>query len=98
MPTVSTGIGALIARDPALRGGHPIVSGTGICMRTIATANNQGLSTEEIVADRPHLSLAQVYAALAYYHSNGQEIVAEIATEDQFYVEGLRSSPLPLRP
>jgi uncharacterized protein (DUF433 family) len=98
MPTVSTEIGTLITRDPALRGGRPIVSGTGICVRTIATANNQGLSPEEIVADRPHLSLAQVYAALAYYHSNRQEIDADIAAEDQFYEDGARSSPLPLRP
>jgi len=30
----------------------------------------------------PHLSLAQVYAALTYYHANCDEIEADIAAED----------------
>jgi uncharacterized protein (DUF433 family) len=97
MSSVYTEIGALITRDPALRGGRPIIAGTGICVRTIAIANNHGLSPEEIAADRTPLSLAQVYAALAFYHSNKQEIDADIAAEEQAYDEGVRSSRLPLR-
>jgi len=93
-----TEIGTLITRDSALRGGRPIIAGTGTCVRTIAVANNQGLSPEEIVADRPQLSLAQVYAALAYYHANKLEIDADIAAEELAYEEGARSSRLPLRP
>jgi hypothetical protein len=50
------------------------------------------------VADRPHLSLAQVYAALAYYHANKPEVDADIAAEEQAYDAGVRSAPLPLRP
>lgn len=34
----------------------------------------QGQSPETIHADYPHLSLAQIYAALAYYYDNRQEI------------------------
>jgi hypothetical protein len=30
----------------------------------------------------PHLTAAQVYAALAYYHANQAEIEAEIAAEE----------------
>ena len=93
-----TEIGALITRDPALRAGRPIIAGTGVCVRTIAIENNRGLSPEEIAADRPPLSLAQVYAALAFYHANKPEIDADIATEEQAYEEGVRSSGLPLRP
>lgn len=98
MPTVFTEIGTLIKREPALRGGRPIIAGTGTCVRTVAVANNQGLSPEEIVADRPHLALAQVYAALAYYYANKLEIDADIAAEEQTYDEGVHSSRLPLRP
>jgi hypothetical protein len=32
-----------------------------------------------------HLSLAQVYAALAYYHANRDEIEADLAEEDSEY-------------
>jgi uncharacterized protein (DUF433 family) len=60
MPVAFAEIGTLIARDPALRGGRPIVAGTGICVRTIAIESNRGLTPEEIAADRPPLSLAQI--------------------------------------
>lgn len=91
-------IGTLITRDPVLRGGRPIVAGTGVCVRTIAIENNRGLTPEEIVADRPPLSLAQVYACLTYYHANKQEIDDDIAAEERAYDEGVLSSQLPLRP
>jgi uncharacterized protein (DUF433 family) len=41
-----------------------------------------GLSPEEIVAEIPHLTLAQVYAALAYYHANREEVEANITAEE----------------
>ena len=91
-------IGALITRDPVLRGGRPIIAGTGVCVRTIAIESNRGLSPEEIAADRPPLSLAQVYAGLAFYHANKQEIDADIEGEEQAYDDGVRCSGLPLRP
>ncbi len=40
-----------------------------------------GLSPEEIADRIGHLSLAQVYAALAYYHANQVEIEADLAAE-----------------
>ena len=98
MPVAFTGIGALIARDPELRGGRPIIAGTGICVRTVAIENNRGLSPEEIAADRPPLSLAKIYAGLAFYRANKMEIDADIAADEQAYDEGVRSSRLPLRP
>jgi uncharacterized protein (DUF433 family) len=97
MPVAFTEIGTMISRDPALRGGRPIISGTGICVRTIAIDSNRGLSPAEIAADRPHLTLAQIYAGLAFYHANKKEIDADIAAEEQAYDEGVRSSGLPVR-
>jgi uncharacterized protein (DUF433 family) len=98
MAVVFAEIGALITRDPALRGGRPVIAGTGICVRTIAIESNRGLTPEEIAADRPPLSLAQTHAAIPFYHANKQEIDADIAAEEQAYDEGVRSSGLPLRP
>src|ERR1035441_6759651 len=88
-------IGTLIARDPALRGGRPPISGTGVSVRVIAMDSNSGLSPEEIAADRPDLSLAQVFAALAYYHANKAEIDADIGADARAYEDGAASSISP---
>jgi len=85
MPVAFAEIGSLITRDPALRGDRPIIAGTGICVRTIAIENNRGLSPEVIADDRPPPSLAQIYAGLAFYYANKQEIDADIAAEEQAY-------------
>jgi uncharacterized protein (DUF433 family) len=94
---VFTEIGALITRDPALRAGRPIIAGTGTCVRTIATASNQGLSPEEIAADRT-LQLSQVHAALAFYFANKVEIDADIAADAQAYDECTAQAHLSRRP
>jgi uncharacterized protein (DUF433 family) len=67
----------LIVRDPALRNGHPIISGTGVTVRTVTGHYKLGLTPEEI-ADEMELELAGVYAALAYYHLNKAEIENDI--------------------
>jgi uncharacterized protein (DUF433 family) len=41
-----------------------------------------GLSPEEIAEEFGHLTLAQVHAALAYYHANQEEIDAAIADDE----------------
>jgi hypothetical protein len=40
------------------------------------------MTPEEITTEFPHLNLAQVHAALAYYHANRDEIEADIAAEE----------------
>jgi len=75
-------IGSLIVRSDDIRGGRPRVAGTGVTVRRIVGWYKQGLSPEEIATEVPHLSLAQVYAALTYYHANRDEIEADIAAED----------------
>jgi uncharacterized protein (DUF433 family) len=59
-----------------------------VSVRAIAIDSNSGLSPEEIAAGRPGLSLAQVHAALAYYHANKPEIDADIEAEACAYDEG----------
>jgi uncharacterized protein (DUF433 family) len=75
-------IGTLIDRDPAIRGGRPKIAGTGLTVRRIIGWYKMGMTPEEIALEYPHLTLAQVHAALAYYHANREEIEADIAQED----------------
>lgn len=75
-------IGTLITRSPEIRGGRPRIAGTGVTVRRIVGWYKLGLTPEEIPARMGHLNLAQVYAALTYYHLNVDEIEADIAKED----------------
>ncbi len=75
-------IGTLIVRTPEIRGGRPRIAGTGVTVRRIVGWYKLGLSPEEIVDRIGHLSLAQVYAALTYYHANREEIDADITAEE----------------
>ncbi len=77
-----TDIGTLIVRSPEIRGGRPRVAGTGVTVRRIVDWCKLGLSPEEIASRIGHLTLAQVYAALAYCHVNRDEIEADLATEE----------------
>lgn len=77
-----TDIGALIVRSPEVRGGRPRIAGTGVTVRRVVGWYKLGLSPEDIVNELGHLTLAQVYAALAYYHANPEEIEADLAAEE----------------
>jgi uncharacterized protein (DUF433 family) len=72
----------LVIKEPALRGGRPIIAGTGTTVRTIAELYKLGLAAEDIAGELP-LSLAQIYAALAYYHLNRADIDADIAADSE---------------
>jgi uncharacterized protein (DUF433 family) len=42
----------------------------------------QGYSPEEIADQYPQVTLAHVYAALAHYHANREDIEHDLAAED----------------
>ena len=75
-------IGSLISRSPGIKRGTPHIAGTGVTVRTIVRWYKLGMSPEEIAAEYSHLELAQVYAALAYYHANREEMEAQLAAEE----------------
>jgi len=75
-------IGTLITRTPGIKGGTPHIAGTGVTVRTIVRWYKFGLSPEEIGAEYSHLKLAHIYAALAYYHANRDEMEADMAAEE----------------
>lgn len=77
-----TDIGSLIVSSPQVRHGKPCIAGTGITVHRIAIWYKQGLTPEQIADEYEHLTLAQVYAALTYYHIHQEQIEAELAEED----------------
>ena len=81
MPPV-TEIGTLLDRDPKIRGGRPKIAGTGLTVTRIAGWYKAGMTPEEITLEYPHLTLAQVHAALAYYHVNPEEIEYDLTEEE----------------
>ena len=79
-----TDIGTLITQTPGVRGGRPHVAGTGMTVMRIAGWHKLGYSPEEI-ARKIRLSLAQIHAALAYYHANQEAIDADLDHEAAEY-------------
>ena len=81
--SITVDIGALIVRSPEIRNDQPRIAGTGVTVRRIVGWYKFGLDPEEIVRRIGHLTMAQVHAALAYYHANQEEIEAIIAAEEK---------------
>jgi uncharacterized protein (DUF433 family) len=79
---MSVEIGGIIVRTPEFRGGQPHIAGTGITVHRVVRWYKQGYNPEQIAEEYPHLTLAQVYAALSYYHANQAEMEADLAAED----------------
>ncbi|NBD35594.1 MAG: DUF433 domain-containing protein [Chloroflexi bacterium] len=82
MSTITVDIGTLIVETPDIRGGRPRIAGTGVTVQRIVGWYKLGLTPEEIADRIGHLTLAQVHAALAYYHANRDEIEAAIRAEE----------------
>lgn len=78
-----TEIGSLIESRPGVHGGRPCIAGTSVSVRRIAQWYNAGLVPEEIVRKFGHISLAQIHAALAYYHVNQEAVDADLEAEAQ---------------
>jgi len=78
---MSAGIDTLLSRSPNVCGGRIRIAGTRMTVHQIAACYQEGLTAEEIADQYPHINLSQVYAALAYYHANRDEIDEELAAE-----------------
>jgi uncharacterized protein (DUF433 family) len=70
-----------IVRDPEIMGGRPSIAGHRISVLDIAAWHQQGMSANTIAHDFG-LTLAQVYAALAYYYDHQDEIDRELVEEE----------------
>jgi uncharacterized protein (DUF433 family) len=78
---MSTEISSLLISTPEVCGGRLRIDGTRVTVNQIVVSYQQGHNAEEIADEYPQLTLAQVYAALAYYHANRDEIEADLESE-----------------
>jgi uncharacterized protein (DUF433 family) len=67
-----------IVRNDRILSGEPIIKGTRTPVRSIVQNWRLGYAPEEIPHHLPHLTLAQVFAALSYYCDHQEEINAYI--------------------
>jgi uncharacterized protein (DUF433 family) len=67
-----------ITKDPQVCGGKACIDGTRVRVLDLVCMLRQALSPQDMLGAYPSLTLAQVYAALSYYHENPQEISADL--------------------
>jgi uncharacterized protein (DUF433 family) len=73
---------------PGFCGGKPRIAGHRIKVQDIVIWHEgMGMSPDEIVSQYPTITLADVYAALAYYHDHIQEIRQQIDEDEKFVRE-----------
>lgn len=81
-----------IEKTPGTCGGRARIAGHRIRVQDIVIWHEQmRMSPDEIVHDFPQLTLADVYAALAYYHDHREEISADMQADEDL-VQELRAS------
>ncbi len=68
----------LITSNPKVRGGRPCIAGTGLRVTDVAIASVIHLRTPDQIATDYGVSLAQVYAALAYYYEHKSDLDQDI--------------------
>jgi uncharacterized protein (DUF433 family) len=87
-----------ITKKPEVCGGKACVAGTRIRVQDVYVWHElQGKSPDEIVSDFPQLTLAQVYAALAYYWDHPDEIQQEMKDAEDLLKRLKAHSPSPLQ-
>ncbi len=68
----------LITSNPKVRDGRPCIAGTGLRVTDIVLASVIHLQTPDQIAVGYGISLAQVYAGLAYYYEHKAELDEDI--------------------
>lgn len=65
---------AHITRNPRILRGIPVIVGTRTPVRSVAGYCQMGMSADEILQSLPHLTLAKIHSALAYYFDHKRDI------------------------
>jgi len=82
---------------PGVAGDKPRITGHRITVQDIVIWHERlGLSADEIATEYG-LSLADVYAALAYYYDHREEIERAIRSDEEFIVELRKRIPSKLK-
>ena len=87
-----------IVCTPDTCGGKPRIAGSRIQVKQIVMMHERmKMTPEEIVSDFPHLTLADIYAALAYYHDSRETMNAELKADKEWYEAMKATAPSRLR-
>lgn len=79
---------------PGVCGGKPRISGHRIRVQDIVIWHERlGLSPDEIVSQYPSITLADVYAALAYYHDRLEEIRRQVQEDEELAAQMQAQTP-----
>ncbi len=79
-----------IKKVKGISGGSPVIKGTRTRVIDIGIEFEYlGMSPDEISRAHPHISLAQIHAALSYFYKHIKEMREKIK-KDESYVEKLR--------
>jgi uncharacterized protein (DUF433 family) len=77
-----------IVKTPGVCSGQPRIAGTRIKVKHVYTwVERMGMTPAQVVAEYPHLTMAQVHAALAYYWSHQDEIHQDMENEEKLVAE-----------
>ena len=77
-----------IAQDSGICGGKPRIKGTRIKVQHIAVEYEyMGWAPDKICDAHPHLTLAQVHAALAYYYDHKAQIDGDMRADEEFIAQ-----------
>ncbi|MBD2483403.1 DUF433 domain-containing protein [Planktothrix sp. FACHB-1365] len=91
---METVISEHIEITPDVCGGKPRISGHRIKVQDIVIwSEEMGMSPDEILYHYPSITLADVYAALAYYHDHREEIRSQIRADEAFVQEMQAQTP-----
>lgn len=82
---------------PGTCGGKPRIAGHRITVQNIVIWHERMAMTADEIASSHGLSLSDVYAALAFYYDNREQIDQAIRADDEFVAELRRQSPSKLR-
>jgi uncharacterized protein (DUF433 family) len=81
MATAVIDISQLLESRPEIDGGRVVLRGTGVPVQRIVGLHLERRSAEEIAGAFSNVTVAAVYAALAYYYAHQAELDEEDASE-----------------
>lgn len=86
-----------IVITPGIKGGRPRLAGHRITVQDIVIWHEwMGKAVDEIANDY-NLDIADIYAALAYYHDHREEIDGQIKEDEEFVEEMKKQIPSKLK-
>lgn len=83
--TAAVQLDSMLESRPGVCGGKLCLAGTRVPVLQVVTLYKRGETPEEMTLNWPHVSLSQIYAALAYYHANQAEVEQQLADESAEY-------------